>query len=242
MFTLIRRPALGIATVIAVSTLTLNAGSVLAQDVELDNDQKKYSYAVGTKLAEQLMQQFGQADSGVDMQALAAGIADAVSGGEVKLSAEEANAAIATRQQALLDEAVAKAEEATKRGAEYLGENAAKDGVTVTDSGLQYSVIESGDESAATPTGDDTVVVHYRGTLIDGTEFDSSYSRGVPATFPLNGIIPGWSEVLQLMRPGDKWEVVIPAALGYGERGAGAQIGPNETLVFEIELLEVKEG
>lgn len=92
------------------------------------------------------------------------------------------------------------------------------------------------------PGPDDTVVVHYRGTLIDGTEFDSSHSRGVPATFPLSGIIPGWKEILQLMRPGDKWNVVIPPELAYGERGAGANIGPNETLIFEIELLEVKKG
>lgn len=242
MYNLIRRPLLGATTAVMVSILSLGTSGVAAQDTALDSDQKKYSYAVGTKLAEQLLLQFGQAESGVDMQALAAGIADTVGEGEVMLTAEEADAVIAARQQEMLAEAAATAEDALKRGAEYLGKNAAKEGVTVTESGLQYQAIENGDESGAMPTAEDTVVVHYRGTLLDGTEFDSSYARGVPATFPLSGIIPGWSEVLQLMRPGDKWEVAIPAALAYGERGAGAQIGPNETLIFEIQLIEVKGG
>ena len=236
------RPAAGFATALTLGALLAAPITVQAQDMALDSDQKKYSYAVGTKLAQQLMQQFGRPESGIDMEALAAGIADAVSGGDVLMNDEEATAAIEARQQVMLDEAVARAEEAEARGVAYLGENAAKEGVTVLDSGLQYRVIESGAEDGTMPSSEDTVVVHYRGTLIDGTEFDSSYSRGVPATFPLGGIIPGWSEILQLMRPGDKWEVVIPSALAYGERGAGDQIGPNETLVFEINLIEVKEG
>lgn len=240
MLNLMRRPSLAATTALTVGVFSLGSVQVLAQDLELDSDQKKYSYAVGTKMAEQLLQQFGQADSGMDMQALAAGITDTVNNGDRKLTAEEADAAIAAQQQKMLEEATATAEEAARRSEEFLDENAAGEGVVVTDSGLQYRVLESGDESAAMPTVDDTVVVHYKGTLIDGTEFDSSYARGEPATFPLNGIIPGWIEVLQLMRPGDKWEVVIPSALAYGEQGAGNQIGPNEALIFDIELLEIK--
>ena len=113
-------------------------------------------------------------------------------------------------------------------------------GVTQTESGLKYSVIESGNKDSGTPSSTDTVVVHYRGTLIDGTEFDSSYARGRPSTFSLNRVIPGWIEVLQLMRPGDKWSVVIPPELAYGELGAEPVIGPQATLIFEIKLLEIK--
>jgi FKBP-type peptidyl-prolyl cis-trans isomerase len=122
-------------------------------------------------------------------------------------------------------------------GEAFLASNAKLDGVTVTESGLQYSVItESG---GAKPTATDTVAVHYRGTLLDGTEFDSSYSRGEPATFPLNGVIPGWTEGVQLMSIGNKFKFVIPYQLAYGERGAGDSIGPFETLIFEVELLKI---
>ena len=229
------------ASIIAAMFLGLISVAT-AQEVSLDTEKKKYSYAIGTKLAAQLQQQFGEDDSGIDMRALASGINDAINNAELKMTAEEADQAIANQQQSMLAEAAAEAGVAAERGSEYRDNNRQKEGVTETESGLQYAVLDSGDESGSMPGPDDTVVVHYRGTLIDGTEFDSSYSRGVPATFPLNGIIPGWKEVLQLMRPGDKWSVVIPPELAYGERGAGAQIGPNETLVFEIELLEVKEG
>ncbi|MGI9317997.1 MAG: FKBP-type peptidyl-prolyl cis-trans isomerase [bacterium] len=230
-----------IATLIA-TVLLGSAGTAVSQEASLDSDQKKYSYAIGTKLAAQLQQQFGGDDSGVDMQALAAGLSDAISGSDLMMTAEEADQAIAAQQQEQLAAAAAKAGVAGERGTAFRDGNREKEGVTETESGLQYAVVDSGDEAGAMPGPDDTVVVHYRGTLIDGTEFDSSYSRGVPATFPLNGIIPGWIEVLQLMRPGDKWSVVIPPELAYGERGAGAQIGPNETLIFEIELIEVKKG
>ena len=125
-----------------------------------------------------------------------------------------------------------------KRGEDYLKSNAEKEGVKVTESGLQYSVITAAD--GAKPKATDEVTVHYRGTLIDGTEFDSSYSRGAPTSFTLNEVIPGWTEGVQLMSVGSKYRFVIPFNLAYGERGAGGQIGPFETLIFEVELLEIK--
>lgn len=123
-------------------------------------------------------------------------------------------------------------------GADFLVKNAKKPGVTVTESGLQYEVIQSGE--GRSPGRTDRVTVHYRGTLVDGREFDSSYKRGEPATFPLNRVISGWTEGLQLMKEGDKWRLFIPSNLGYGPRGAGGLIGPNETLIFEVELLKVQ--
>jgi len=124
-------------------------------------------------------------------------------------------------------------------GADYLEQNAKKPGVTVTASGLQYEVLQAGDKSALSPKATDTVTVHYRGTLVDGREFDSSYRRGQTATFPLNRVISGWTEGLQLMHEGEKFRFVLPSKLGYGPRGAGGLIGPNETLVFEVELIKV---
>ncbi len=214
----------------------------MAQQMTLETDEQKYSYAIGTRIAAQLLAQFGQVNAGVDMKALAAGISDTVNGGDRMMTDEEAIAAIEAQQASLQAAAVAAAEATAQKGADWRAENKGKEGVTETESGLQYSVVTSGSESSPQPGPSDTVVVHYRGTLLDGTEFDSSHSRGVPATFSLNGIIPGWKEALQLMRVGDKWNIVVPPELAYGTRGAGDRIGPNETLLFEIELLEVKGG
>lgn len=127
---------------------------------------------------------------------------------------------------------------AMQKGEEFLKENAAKEGVKTLPSGLQYKVLKEGDGKS--PKATDTVVVHYKGTLINGKEFDSSYKRGEPAEFPVNRVIKGWTEALQLMKEGSKWMLYIPSNLAYGERGAGADIGPNETLIFEVELLKVK--
>ena len=128
--------------------------------------------------------------------------------------------------------------DAAAAGQAFLAENEAREEVSVTDSGLQYEVLEEGD--GPKPSLEDTVSVHYVGTLIDGTEFDSSVARGEPASFPLKGVIPGWTEGLQLMDVGSKYRFVIPSELAYGDRGAGEAIGPGETLVFEVELLEIK--
>ncbi len=126
----------------------------------------------------------------------------------------------------------------SRRAKTFLAANAKKDGVKTTASGLQYKVIKSG--TGKSPKATDTVKVHYHGTLIDGTVFDSSVERGEPVSFPVNGVIPGWTEALQLMKEGDKWQLFIPSKLAYGERGAGAKIGPNATLIFEVELLAVE--
>lgn len=129
-------------------------------------------------------------------------------------------------------------EAAQGKGRDFLATNSQKEGVKMTDSGLQYKVLTDG--TGATPKLEDEVSVHYHGTLIDGTVFDSSVDRGQPASFPVSGVIPGWTEALQLMKVGSKWQVYIPSELAYGERGAGGAIGPNETLIFDVELLEIK--
>jgi len=130
------------------------------------------------------------------------------------------------------------ADSAVEKGTEFMKENAKKEGVKTTSSGLQYEVITEG--KGKTPQATDTVEVNYRGTLLDGTEFDSSYKRGQSISFPLNGVIPGWTEGLQLMTEGSKYRFTIPSPLAYGARGAGGSIGPNETLIFEVELIKVK--
>jgi FKBP-type peptidyl-prolyl cis-trans isomerase len=132
-----------------------------------------------------------------------------------------------------------KAQKNLADGEKFLTENKTKEGVKTTESGLQYKVLEAGE--GPSPKAGDTVTVHYRGTFVDGTEFDSSYQRGEPATFPLTGVIPGWTEALQLMKKGSKWMLFIPSELAYGERGAGNRIPPNSTLIFEVELLSSQE-
>lgn len=223
----------------AVGALFLVSQPLFAQSDALDTEEKRYSYAVGSKIAAQLVQQFGRQGSGIDFSYLRQGLNDVLSGTTPKMTDEEADLAIEQKRSADQAAVVAAASERDEAGAKFRGDYENGEGVQKTESGMLYTVMNSG-AGDAMPTATDTVVVHYQGTLIDGTVFDSSYSRGEPATFPLSGIIPGWQEILQLMRAGDKWEVVIPPQLAYGERGAGASIGPNETLVFEIELLEIK--
>ncbi len=205
---------------------------------ELQSETERYSYILGLDVGQSL----GNLDTELDLDVLRRGIEDALEGRERAMSDEEiqaTRAALMQQVQAQAQErARAQAETNRQAGAEFLAENAEREGVEVTDSGLQYEVIEAGDGER--PGAEDTVTVHYRGTLIDGTEFDSSYSRGEPATFPLNGVIPGWTEGLQLMPVGSTYKFYVPSELAYGERGAGQAIGPNSTLVFDVELLEIE--
>ncbi|MDH3693798.1 MAG: FKBP-type peptidyl-prolyl cis-trans isomerase, partial [Gammaproteobacteria bacterium] len=225
-------------------TFTLGSAFVLltaigfAQDGGLTTDEQKFSYSVGFQVGSQIQQQFGQNNTVVDPETFAQGVQDALSNSETKITPEEMQAIMQAKQEEQVAAQQAVAGENKAKGDAFLAENKEKEGVVVTESGLQYKVVTAGEGKQ--PAADSTVVVHYSGRLIDGTEFDSSYKRETPATFALGGIIPGWGEALQLMKEGAKWQVFIPSELGYGERGAGGAIGPNETLVFDIELLEVK--
>jgi len=201
-------------------------------------DQQMFSYTLGYQIGGQLAAQIREGGLDLDPDAFAQAIADVLSGRPPAMTAAQMEAALEMRQQQEKVRQNDAAETGRPRGEAFQAEYSQRQGVVATASGLQYRVIETGEGRSPGPA--DTVVVHYVGRLIDGTEFDSSRDRGTPATFSLGGIIPGWQEALQLMHEGDVWEVVIPSELAYGARGAGTSIGPNETLVFEIELISVK--
>src|SRR6202008_1398185 len=171
------------------------------------------------------------------------GMKDALAGGKLLMSEDEARAAVMQVQNEVRQKQAEKAKEAgaanKKEGDEFLAANKAKEGVVTLPSGLQYKILTTG--TGPKPAATDSVVCNYRGTLIDGKEFDSSYKRGQPATFPVNGVIKGWTEALQLMPVGSKWQLFIPPDLAYGERGAGADIGPNSTLIFDVELISIQD-
>jgi len=197
----------------------------------LKTDKQKGSYAIGLDIGNNLKRQ----PLDIDLPSFLRGITDAKNGNKPLLTDDEVNAAL----KQMRDEATAKVSEANmKEGVEFLAANKTKDGVVTTASGLQYKILTAG--TGAKPTKDDTVVCNYKGTFIDGKEFDSSYKRGQPAEFPVGRVIPGWTEALQLMPVGSKWQLFIPSELAYGTRGAGGAIGPNETLIFEVELISIK--
>jgi len=205
--------------------------------IELKDDKAKESYSVGYQFGQNLK----KLETDLDAEVLSAAIRDALSGKESRLSDEEMRAAVASLQERTVAAMQASIKEKAQKnladGEKFLAENKTKEGVKTTDSGLQYKVLQAGE--GPSPKAGDTVTVHYRGTLVDGTEFDNSYQRG--ATFPLTGVIPGWTEALQLMNKGSKWMVYIPPDLAYGERGAGNRIPPNSTLIFEVELISYQE-
>jgi FKBP-type peptidyl-prolyl cis-trans isomerase FklB len=218
--------------------VVLLAGQVNAAEKKaLETPKEKQSYSMGADIGKRLQAQ----SIPVDPDAFAQGMKDALSGGKMLMSAEEIKETLISLQKELAGKQAERtkvlSEKNKKEGEAFLAENKKKEGVVTLPSGLQYKVIKEG--TGKKPSANDQVVVNYRGTLIDGTEFDSSFKRGEPATFPLNRVIPGWTEALQLMKEGAKWQIFVPATLGYGEQGTGL-IGPNATLIFEVELISVK--
>ena len=221
----------------AISMTLVSGISMAGEQVELKTENDKINYSVGYRLGGNFEQQ--EVEMKPDM--LLQGVADATSDGKPLMTEQEMNTvlmSLANRVKAAQMEQMKKqGAENLKTGEAFLAENSGKEGVTTLPSGLQYKVITAG--TGKSPQKSDKVTVNYRGTLIDGTEFDSSYSRNKPATFGVGQVIPGWTEALQLMKEGDKWELVIPSKLAYGERRASAKIPPNSTLIFEVELISV---
>jgi FKBP-type peptidyl-prolyl cis-trans isomerase len=212
----------------------LVAGGLRAAEPTTDEERFSYLFAyanVGTQIKQMVD------DLGLDQELLMAGIRDALADKDPIVPLDEQQKLYDAMRQKQQAAEASKGADNMAKGKAFLEEIGQKEGVVILPSGMAYEVITEG--SGAKPAATDKVKVHYRGTLIDGTEFDSSYSRGTPAEFPLNGVIKGWTEGLQLMKTGGKWKLYIPADMAYGESGSGAKIGPNETLVFEVELLEI---
>jgi FKBP-type peptidyl-prolyl cis-trans isomerase FklB len=218
------------SVVCAVALTGVTMSGIASEKVELKTDQEKNGYSVGYDIGRSLQRQLAD----VDAESMARGLKDAMGGVAPALPDQEIQQRFATVRQESAKKIV---EKNKKDGEAFLAKNKGEKGVKTTASGLQYKVITAG--KGKQPTAEDTVTVNYRGTLIDGTEFDSSYKRNQPATFPVKGVIAGWTEALPLMKEGSKWMLYIPANLAYGERGAGNMIGPNSTLIFEVELLSI---
>jgi FKBP-type peptidyl-prolyl cis-trans isomerase FklB len=220
--------------VIVVLGILFLASQVNAQEkLVLKNQKEKVSYSIGLNIGRNLGSDLKKQSIDIDPNIVAKGIQDALSGVNPLLSNEEIQETMVALQKEM-------SEKQKQRGEAFLSENKKKEGVKTLPSGMQYKVVKAG--TGKKPKLNDTVTVNYRGTLIDGTEFDSSFRRGQPATFPVSGVIPGWTEALQLMEEGAKWQLFIPPKLAYGERGAGGLIGPNATLIFEVELISMQEN
>jgi FKBP-type peptidyl-prolyl cis-trans isomerase FklB len=223
----------------ALGILFLASQVSAEENLVLKNQKDKVSYIIGMEIGKNFKKQ----SIDIDPDILTKGIKDAISGGKPLLTEQEIQENMVTFQKEMMakQEELAKklGENNKKEGEAFLAENKKKDGVKTLPSGLQYKVTKAG--TGKKPKLTDTVTTQYRGTLIDGTEFDSSYRRGQPVSFPVTGVIPGWTEALQLMEEGAKWQLFIPPNLAYGERGVGRDIGPNATLIFEIELVSIQE-
>ena len=213
-------------------SLSLNAWG--KEPAGFKTDKQKFSYTAGYQIGQNLKRQ----NLDLDSKTFSQGVQDAISDAKPRLKTEEMQAAVQSQQKKDMEKKEVLMNKNLEAGQAFLEANKKKDGVIALPSGLQYKVITEG--KGKQPKSTDSVVAHYRGTLINGTEFDSSYKRNEPATFPVAGVIKGWQEALPLMKEGSKWQVFIPADLAYGPPGAGAAIGPNEALVFDIELLSVK--
>jgi FKBP-type peptidyl-prolyl cis-trans isomerase FklB len=216
------------------ATLTL-ASPLFGQEKSppLKDQKDKFSYSIGVNIGSNLSKQ----NIPVNPDAITAGIKDAIAG-KPQLTPDQIKEVMATFEKDMEQKQKAAGEKNASEGTKFLEENKKKEGVKTTGTGLQYKALKQG--TGAQPKESDTVTVNYRGTLINGTEFDSSYKRGQAATFPLSGVIKGWTEGLQLMKVGSKYQLFVPPNLGYGDRAVGPDISPNSTLIFEVELLEVK--
>lgn len=225
---------------VAVVGILFLAGQVNAgENLVLKSQKDKMSYIIGVDLGKNFQKQ----EIEIDADILAQGIKDGISGGKLLLTEQEVRETVAGFQTDMgakqMELAKKRGEQNKKEGEAFLAANQKKEGVKTLPSGLQYKVMKAG--SGNSPKLADEVTVHYRGTLIDGTEFDSSYRRGKPEALPVSGVIPAWTEALQLMKVGAKWQLFVPSNLAYGERGAGRDIGPNAALIFEIELISIQE-
>ncbi len=205
-------------------------------EVQLETLEQKASYGIGRQMGDQLAQ---QPFEGMDVSAISAGIADALGGAEMRVEVKEIQEAFNVLNERIRAQQEEEAKKASAVGEEFLAENAKRDGVVVLESGLQYEIIEAGEEGSDKPTKESKVRTHYHGTFIDGKVFDSSYDRGQPAEFPVGGVIAGWTEALQLMNKGAKWKLFIPYNLAYGAQGSPGGIPPYSALVFDVELLEI---
>jgi FKBP-type peptidyl-prolyl cis-trans isomerase FklB len=205
----------------------------------LTTDKEKQSYAIGMNLGENLKSQ----SVDIDPNLLLKGMKDSMAGGKTLLTQDEEHATLMALQNGLrktmMDKMQKVGEKNKTEGAAFLAANKSKPGVVTLPSGLQYKILQAG--TGPKPASSDSVTTNYKGTLIDGTEFDSSYKRGQPATFPVTGVIKGWTEALQLMPVGSKWELYVPASLAYGDKAASPILGPNATLIFDVELIGIKD-
>lgn len=222
----------------STTTTAKKPAAKTAAPLVLKTDKEKQSYAMGMNLGIGLHKQ----GLTLDPALVARGMKDGMTGGKTAMTEDEAHTAIQQFQTEVRQKMQASAQEQGeanhKAGEAFLAANKAKPGVVTLPDGLQYKILKEGD--GPKPTASDTVSCNYRGTLISGKEFDSSYKRGQPSSFPVSGVIKGWTEALQLMPVGSKWELYVPADLAYGNRGAGQDIGPGETLIFEVELLGIQ--
>lgn len=222
-----------------ILSVLIFSSQVYGEEGSLKSLKEKASYSIGLNMGNNMKIQ----SADIDPETFAVGFKDAFSGKEPRLSETERQNVLNQFQQEMMAKTEARQNELSaknqREGEKFLAENKKKKGVVTLPSGLQYKVISKG--KGEKPKLTEKVTTHYRGTLIDGTEFDSSFRRGEPATFPVKGVIPGWTEALQLMEVGSKWQLFIPSNLAYGERGAGQKIGPSATLIFDIELLSIQE-
>ncbi len=216
-----------------ILSLILILGITITNAQNFNTEMEKVSYSLGVNVAKSVK---NQGLTSIDSDAIAQAFTDVFEGNDLKISEQESNVIL----QDFFGKLAKKAQSGNvEAGQKFLSENAKRNGVVTTNTGLQYEVLIKG--TGDSPKENDKVTVHYHGTLIDGTVFDSSVDRGKPATFPVNGVIPGWVEALQLMNQGSKYKLFIPSELAYGERGAGGSIGPNATLIFEVELISIED-